>query len=135
VKEMIEELVPQLDGFKQTITTAAVDGDPEETGRRMELTKYVHPLVIVSTILNDLCSMFKQIEEASQELLTKSALARFADKGKDSKVVAGLVQRLREAIVRYQVSDHCHSVGILVTDRRIRFHNSKRSIIKSHIWL
>jgi hypothetical protein len=110
VKEMIEELVPQLDGFKQSITTAAVDGDPEETSRRMELTKYVHPFVIVSTIPNDLCSIFKQIEEASRELLTKSALARFADKGKDSKVVAGLVQQLRETIVRYQVGDYWHSV-------------------------
>jgi hypothetical protein len=56
VKEMIEELVPQLDGFKQTITTAVVEGDPEETGRRTELTQYVHRLVIVNTILNDLRS-------------------------------------------------------------------------------
>jgi hypothetical protein len=68
--------------------------------------------MVVITTLNDLCSMFKQIEQASQELLAKSALARFADKGKDFKVVAGLVQRLREAIVRYQASDYCHSVGI-----------------------
>jgi histone H3/H4 len=51
------------------------------------------------------CRTFKQIEEASQKLLAKNPFARFADKGKDSKVVAGLVQRLREAIVRYQVSD------------------------------
>jgi hypothetical protein len=132
---MIEELVPQLDGFKQTITTAAVDGDPQETSRRAELTKYVHPMVIVSTILNDPCSIFKQIEETSQELLMKSALARFADKGKDSKVVAGLVQRLREAIVRYQVSDHCHSAVFEIADSRSRYHNSKQSITKSHISL
>jgi hypothetical protein len=51
---MVEVLIPQLDGFKQTITTAVVDGDPEETGRRMELTKYVHLSVIVGTILNDI---------------------------------------------------------------------------------
>jgi chromosome segregation ATPase len=109
---MIEELVPQLDELKQSITTATIDGDPEETSRRMELTMYVHRLVIANHILKDLYSTFKQIEEASQEMLAKSALARFADKGKDSKVVAGLVQRLREAIVRYQVSDYCYSVGI-----------------------
>lgn len=34
-------------------------------------------------------------------------LARFADKGEDSKTVARLIERLREAIVCYQVSgDH-----------------------------
>jgi hypothetical protein len=54
VKEMVEELAPQLEGFKQTITTTPIVGDPEETGRRMELTKYVHLSVIVGIILNDL---------------------------------------------------------------------------------
>jgi hypothetical protein len=54
VKEMVQELAPQLEGFKQTITTTAIDRDPEETDRRTELTKYVHLSVMVGTILNDL---------------------------------------------------------------------------------
>ena len=42
VKERIEYLKPQLDRLKQTITTTTVDGDPEETERRTELTRYAH---------------------------------------------------------------------------------------------
>ena len=52
-------------------------------------------------------STFKQVEQFSQKLLVKSALARFTDKGEDSKMVARLVERFREAIVCYQVRD-CH---------------------------
>ena len=39
VKEKVEELVPQLDRFKQYITTTTVDGDPEETNRRIGLAR------------------------------------------------------------------------------------------------
>ena len=41
VKEKIEDLIPQLDRFKQNITTTTVDGDPEETNRREGLTRCV----------------------------------------------------------------------------------------------
>ena len=37
----MEDLKPQLDRFKQAITTNTVAGDPEEVGRRGELTGYV----------------------------------------------------------------------------------------------
>ncbi|KAF9645044.1 hypothetical protein BDM02DRAFT_3263177 [Thelephora ganbajun] len=85
VKDQIKDLKPQLARFKQNITTTTIDGDPEETGRRKELT-----------------SALKEIEERSQELLTKGTAAQFLDK--DSGEVAGLVERLREAITHYQVS-------------------------------
>jgi len=42
----------------------------------------------------------------SQKLLAKGTVARFADKGEDSKIVAKLIERLREAIVCYQVGDY-----------------------------
>ena len=48
-------------------------------------------------------STFQQIEELSQKLLTKGIVTRFADKGEDSKIVARLIERLRESIVCYQV--------------------------------
>lgn len=50
------------------------------------------------------CSTFKKVEELSQKILAKGAIARFVDKGEDSKVVARLIERLREAIMCYQVS-------------------------------
>ena len=49
--------------------------------------------------------MLEDIEKRSQELLEKGKAARFVDKGRDSGEVGKLVERLRDAIIRYQVSD------------------------------
>ena len=49
--------------------------------------------------------MLEEIEKRSQELLAKGIAARFIDKGEDSKEVAGLIERLREAITNYQVGE------------------------------
>ncbi|KAF9649800.1 hypothetical protein BDM02DRAFT_3166192, partial [Thelephora ganbajun] len=87
VKDKIKDLKPQLDRFKQTIITTPVDGDPEETGRRKELT-----------------SALEEIEKRSQELLAKGTVTRFADKEGNSREVGKLVERLQEAISRYQIS-------------------------------
>jgi len=46
----------------------------------------------------------EEIEKKSQALLEKGAAARFVDKGGDSAEVTRLIERLREAITRYQVS-------------------------------
>ena len=51
-------------------------------------------------------STLEDIEERSQALLAKGIAARFIDKGEDSKEVARLVKRLREAVSHYQVSGH-----------------------------
>ena len=51
-------------------------------------------------------SALEEIERRSQALLEKGGAARFIDKGEDSKEVAGLIERLREAITHYQVSAH-----------------------------
>jgi thiamine monophosphate synthase len=45
------------------------------------------------------------IEKRSQALLEKGKVARFVDKGRDSGEVVKLVERLRDAIARYQVSE------------------------------
>jgi len=128
---MVEELVPQLERFKQNITTATIDEDPEETNRRKGLTAYVHLLIILS-IPNGHHSTFKKIEEISERLLAKSAITRLMDKGKDSKVAASLIERLRQAIVCYQVGGYCASV-LGIVDKGSRYHNSKQSTIKSLI--
>ena len=49
--------------------------------------------------------MLEDIEKRSQELLEKGKAARLVDKGRDSGEVGKLVERLRDAIIRYQVSD------------------------------
>ncbi|KAF9645553.1 hypothetical protein BDM02DRAFT_3120016 [Thelephora ganbajun] len=87
VKDKIKDLKPQLDRFKQNITTSPVNGGSEETGRCRELTRAL-----------------EEIEKQSRELLAKGTMTQFADKKGDSGEVARLVERLREAITHYQIS-------------------------------
>ena len=104
VEEKIKALKPQLDGFKKAITTATVEGDPEETRRRAELTRYVGRSLVLPDLANHLDSVLEEIERQSQELLAKSTAVRFVDKAGDSGEVVKLVERLGEAIAHYQVS-------------------------------
>ena len=96
-----------MERLKQNITTTTIDGDPEETARRTELTRYVHRLVTPPTLVNDLHSALEEIEKRSQALLAKGAVALFIDKGQDSGEVVRLIERIREAITNYQVSENC----------------------------
>ena len=49
--------------------------------------------------------MLEEIEERSRALLEKGKAARFVDKARDSGEVVRLVERLRDAITRYQVNE------------------------------
>ena len=49
----------------------------------------------------------EEIEKRSRVLLEKGAATRFVDKGEDSAEVAKLIERLREAITHYEVSEDC----------------------------
>jgi len=51
------------------------------------------------------CSALEEIEKRSNELLGKVRAARFVDKGRDSVDVVKLVETLRDAVTRYQVSE------------------------------
>jgi len=106
VRERIKDLEPQLGRLKLSITTTGVDGDPEETGRRKELTRYAHRSLPSPDSPNSLCSALEEIEKRSQVLLAKGTAARFVDKGGDSGEVAKLIERLQEAIAHYQVSKY-----------------------------
>lgn len=104
VREKIEDLIPLLERLKQNVTATTVDGDQAEKQRRSELTRYACRLFTLPTHVNSHCSALGEIERRSQSLLEKGIAARFVDKGEDSKEVAGLVERLRGAIILYQVS-------------------------------
>ena len=103
----IEGLTPQLERLNQVITTTTIDGDPEETNRRTELTRYIRRLFVLSALVDGLFSTLAEIERRSQELLAKGTAARFVDKARDSGEVAKLIERLREAVIHYQVSENC----------------------------
>ena len=107
VKEKIEGLKPQLERLKRSIATTTIDGDPEETGRRAELTRSDCQSISPSALPNDLRSVLEEIEKRSQELMAKGTATRFVDKAGDSGEVAKLVEQLREGIAHYQVGENC----------------------------
>ena len=74
---------------------------------------------------------FVQIEGESLRLLAKNPVARFADKSEDSNVVVGLVGRLQEAIISYQVGTCSSAPGVV--DSWSRYRSSKQSTVKSYI--
>ena len=94
-----------LERFKQDITVTATDGDQAENQRRSKFSRYVRRSFTVFTILSGLLSALEDIEKRSQGLLEKGTAARLLDKGEDSGEVAKLIERLREAIIHYQVSE------------------------------
>ena len=61
-------------------------------------------IVRIAAPANPLHSALEEIEKKSQALLKKGKTARFVDKGRDAGEVVKLVERLRDAITRYQVS-------------------------------
>ena len=102
---MIEFLNPLLAKLKQNVTAMAADADGGEKQRRSELSRYAPHLFTIHAYVNGRRSTLEDIEKRSQVLLQKSVPARFIDKEDDSKEVARLVERLREAIALYQVSE------------------------------
>ena len=106
VRDRIEDLIPHLDRFKQNANTAASDGDQAEKKRRTEFFRYGRRLLTAPTLVNNLRSVLEEIEKKSRDLLAKGTAARFLDKGADFGEVARLVERLREAITHYQVSEN-----------------------------
>ena len=82
-----------------------IDGDPEETRRRTELTRYIDRSLALPGLADTLYSVLEEIERGSRELLAKTTAARLVEKAGDSREVAKLVERLRDAITHYQVSE------------------------------
>ena len=110
VREKIEDLVPLLERFKQNVGVTTTDGDQAEKPRRSELYKYARQSLTPHILVNGPFSALEEIERRSRALLEKGIAARFVDKGEDSKEVARLIERLREAITHYQVSE-CYSIA------------------------
>ena len=89
--------------LERGVTATAVDVDGGEDRRRSDLSRYAPQLFTVYVCANGHRSTLEEIEKRSQVLLQKGVPARFIDKEDNSKEVAKLVERLREAIALYQV--------------------------------
>jgi len=78
---------------------------PWGDGTTQRIDQVCSSIARLSTPVNGPCSALQEIEKRSKELLEKGRVARFLDKGRDSGEVAKLIERLRDAIIRYQVSE------------------------------
>ena len=100
--------------------------------RRTELTRYARRLLALPALANGLHSTLEEIEKRSQELLAKGTATRFVDKAGDSGEVVRLIERLRQAITHYQVSQIYFFVSS-ATHVGDRYRSSKRSTTESPI--
>ena len=104
MKDKLNDLIPWLKKLLQSLAKVNPDDDPEEVERRSQLARFVprleplaHPKPTHYRSLND-------IGTRSLALSEKGKVARVLDKAQDSQEVIGLVEKLRQAILIYQVS-------------------------------
>ena len=106
MKEKVDDLLPLLEWFKQNVAVTQADGDQAENQRRSDFSRYVNRSLTILAVVDDLLRALEEIEKRSRVLLDKGNAARFVDKGEDSAEVTRLIERLREVITHYQVSEN-----------------------------
>ena len=104
MKDKLNDLIPWLNKLQESLAKVNPDDNHEEVERRSQLAKFVyhlaplfHPKLILGRSLED-------IGKRSLALSEKGKVARVLDKTQDSQEVIKLVERLRQAILEYQVS-------------------------------
>ena len=104
MKDKLADLIPWLEKLLESLAKVNPDGDREEVERRSQLAKFVqclqppiHPNLTLHRSLED-------IGTRSLVLSEKGKVARVLDKTQDSQEVIRLVEKLRQAILIYQVS-------------------------------
>lgn len=105
MKDKLNDLIPWVEKLLDTLAKVNPDDDSEEVERRSQLAKYISYLeflVYLKLILFD--RLLDGIGKQSLTLSEKGKIARALDKTKDSQKVIDLVERLRQAILIYQVS-------------------------------
>ena len=86
------------------------DDDPEEVERRSQLARFSSRLKYIAHTRLTLHRSLDDIGKRSLALSEKSKVARVLDKTQDLQEVIGLVEKLRQAVLVYQVSTrHCQS--------------------------
>jgi len=104
VKDKLNDLVPWLEKLQVTLAKVNPDDDPEEVERRSQLAKFVSCLGCRVRLKFILCvRSLEDIETRSLTLSEKGKIARVLDKAQDSGEVIKLIERLRQAILIYQV--------------------------------
>jgi hypothetical protein len=104
VKDKLNDLIPWLEKLQESLAKANPDGDREEVERRSQLAKFVSCLAPPACPIITLNRSLEDIGTRSLALSGKKKLARVLDKAQDSQEVVKLVEKLRQAILVYQVS-------------------------------
>ena len=105
VKDKLDDLIPWLEKLLKSLAKVSPDDDREEVERRSELAKFVSRLGFLThpkLIPHD--RSLEDIGTRSLALSEKGKVARVLDKTQDSQEVIKLVEKLRQAILVYQVS-------------------------------
>ena len=87
-----------------TLAKVNPDDDGDEIKRRSELARFVLRLGLLAHPKLTLCSSLEDVGKRSVAILEKGKIARVLDKARDSGEVVRLVEKLRQAILIYQVS-------------------------------
>ena len=105
MKDKLDDLIPWLNKLLDTLAKVDPDNDREEVERRSQLAKLVSCLEFLAhPKLNLYDRSLDEIGKRSLVLSEKGKVARVLDKSKDGQEVVRLVEKLRQAILVYQVS-------------------------------
>ena len=133
MKDKVDDLIPWLEKLLATIAKVNPNNDCEEAERRLQLEKFgSNPEFLVHAKLILYGRSLDDIGRRSLTLSEKGKVARVLDKTRDSQEVITLVEKLRQAILVYQVSvggERRSQSG--TTDLLDRFHNNNQYITRS----
>ena len=104
MKDKLADLIPWLEKLLKSLAKVNPDDDREEVERRSQLGKFVLGLSFLVNRVLILCyRSLEEIGKRSLELSGKGKIARVLDKSQDAQEVIKLVEKLRQAILVYQV--------------------------------
>ena len=103
MKDKLADLIPWLEKLLKSLAKVNPDDDREEVERRSQLAKFVPRSASLTYHNLTLCRTLEDIGTRSLALSEKGKVARVLDKAQDAQEVVKLVERLRQAILVYQV--------------------------------
>jgi len=104
VKDKLDDLLPWLEKLLQSLAKVNPNDDPEEAERRSQLARFAPRLTYLGHQRLTLYRSLEYIAKRSLALSEKGKVARVFDKTQDSQEVISLVEKLRQAVLVYQVS-------------------------------
>ena len=105
MKEKLSDLIPWVEKLEATLVKTNIDDDHEEVERRARLARSaLRSSPPAPTGLTSYDRDLEDIGKRSLALSEKGKVARALDKKRDSGEVIKLIEKLRQAILVYQVS-------------------------------